>query len=75
MLNRGGKKSSGKSAAQGSPRRHPRHNAKGKVRCQLGDVLDLSAGGMRVACDGKPALKAGSAAKVNLNTNAGREAV
>ncbi len=70
MLSKGGK-----SSGNQSDRRHPRHSAKGKAKCTLGDVLDLSAGGMRVACDGKPALKAGSAATVNLRTNAGTEAV
>ncbi len=72
MISRGGKS---KDKSKEAARRHPRHSGKNKVRCLLGDVLDLSAGGMRIACSGKPPLKAGSAAKVDLRTNEGQESV
>ena len=56
-----------------APRRHKRHAGKGKARCELGDVLDISAGGMRIGCPGKPPLKPGSAAIVTVKTSAGLE--
>lgn len=69
------KKDTKKASPADAPRRHERHSAKGKVKCTLGDVLDLSAGGMRVACTGKPALKEGNAASIKLRTSAGLEPV
>ncbi|MEM1446309.1 MAG: DnaJ domain-containing protein [Planctomycetota bacterium] len=56
-----------------APRRHKRHGGKGKARCELGDVLDISAGGMRIGCPGKPPLKPGAAATIHVKTSAGRE--
>ncbi|MEM7576353.1 MAG: DnaJ domain-containing protein [Planctomycetota bacterium] len=56
-----------------APRRHKRHVGKGKARCELGDVLDISAGGMRVQCPGKPPLKSGAAATIRVKTSAGSE--
>ncbi len=58
-----------------APRRHKRHMGKGKARCALGEVLDISAGGMRIACPGKPPLKEGAAATVSIITSAGDESL
>ncbi len=70
-----GKAGDKKGKAGKAERRHERHSAKGKVKCPLGDVLDVSAGGMRVACSGKPALQPGTAAAIKLRTAAGVESV
>lgn len=59
--------------ANPAPRRHKRHRGKGKARCKLGEVLDISAGGMRIACPGKPPLKPGAAASISVKTSAGNE--
>ncbi|MEM1098862.1 MAG: DnaJ domain-containing protein [Planctomycetota bacterium] len=88
MYKRGDQRASGKSGppktgkpmkpgkggkASPAPRRHKRHTGKGKARCELGDVLDISAGGMRIGCAGKPALKPGEAATIRVKTSAGSE--
>lgn len=47
------------------PRTHERVNPKG-LRCPLGEVVDVSEGGMRVRCFGKPAVEIGINTKFNL---------
>lgn len=69
------KSASGSKGGNLAPRRHPRHLAKSKARCPLGEVLDLSAGGMRIACKGKPPLRPGRAATISVRTSAGEESL
>jgi hypothetical protein len=57
-------------------RRFERFPAKSKgVRCALGEILDLSGGGMRVLCQDKTPMKVNTAAKVMLKTLDGKEEV
>lgn len=53
------------------PRHHDRVNAVG-LSCHLGDVLDLSAGGLRVGREGKPSVERGSVVQIALRTAAQR---
>lgn len=57
------------SAAAGPtrPRAHDRVNAVG-LSCHLGEVLDMSAGGMRVSREGKPAVERGSVLQIALKS-------
>lgn len=41
------------------------------VRCALGEILDVSASGMRVMCDGKPPVKQGGVIPVRLKFSDG----
>ena len=53
------------------PRRNaPRHFVDG-LSCELGEVCDLSATGMRIKGSGKPILKKGQNGKVSLSFNGG----
>ncbi len=57
-------------------RRFERFMVKSKgIKCALGEVLDLSGGGMRILCKDKPGMKANTAATLQLQTMAGRESV
>jgi len=49
------------------PRGHDRVNAVG-LSCHLGDVADMSAGGMRVSREGKPAVERGAVLQIALKT-------
>lgn len=69
MFKRGNKAKAGSE----KQRRHARHQAKSGVGCPLGKVLDLSAGGMRLGCKGKPPIKPGSAATIRIKTPMGVE--
>ena len=51
-------------------RRHGRVRAEETV-CTLGVVLDISASGMRVRCEGKPPLKSGQLVTITLATPLG----
>ncbi len=53
--------------AANHPRGHDRVNAVG-LSCHLGDVLDMSAGGMRVQREGKPSVERGAALQIALKT-------
>jgi len=46
-------------------RRSERHPAEG-MRCQIGDVVDLSGSGMRILCKGKPPLAVGQCIDLKL---------
>ncbi|MEE9211099.1 MAG: DnaJ domain-containing protein [Phycisphaeraceae bacterium] len=46
-------------------RRHERHTSD-VVTCELGDLLDISASGMRIGCKGKPPVNPGKAGNVKL---------
>ncbi|MEM6258172.1 MAG: DnaJ domain-containing protein [Planctomycetota bacterium] len=63
-----------KKARSGSPswreRRSPRYRGE-TVRCALGTILDISATGMRVLCDGKPPVQIGGAMPIRLKFDDG----
>ena len=66
----------GAAAKNGPPeRRLERHTAKGAVKSSLGKVLDLSAGGARVRCDARPAVKPQDATPLELSLMGGGETV
>jgi len=47
-------------------RKHKRYES-GLVNCELGEVKDISAGGLRIACYGKPPLRRGRSATIKLS--------
>ncbi|MCK4873005.1 MAG: DnaJ domain-containing protein [Phycisphaerales bacterium] len=56
---------SDKRSATDRRRRHRRYQTAG-VTCDLGELLDLSRSGVRVACDGKPTVVEGERATLTL---------
>lgn len=52
-------------------RRHERHFTD-NVSCDVGDVVDMSASGMRVACRGRPPMREGQVAKMVLAFTGGK---
>jgi len=50
------------------PRGHDRVNAVG-LSCHLGEVVDMSAGGMRVSREGKPSVDRGAVLQIALRTS------
>ncbi len=65
----------GRSAGSGSrgvvPRRQPRYQTHG-LTCALGDVIDLSATGMRVSCRRKPAVRRGDVLDFSIRAGSQR---
>ena len=61
----------GRTSAKNGPgvginaRQHERH-ATDIVKCPLGDVINLSASGIRLRCKGKPPLQPGGTARITL---------
>ncbi len=47
-------------------RKHRRYESH-VVMCELGEVKDISAGGMRIQCEGKPPLRLGRSANIKLS--------
>ncbi|MFM9995500.1 MAG: DnaJ domain-containing protein [Phycisphaerales bacterium] len=50
------------------PRRHERHAAHG-LSCELGEVVDLSASGMKLNCAKKPTVKRGDVLEFSLRSS------
>jgi hypothetical protein len=57
------------------PRRRSKRHEVDSLSCDLGTVLDLSTGGMRVACAGKPPLRVGQGGRIKLRIPEGSLAI
>jgi hypothetical protein len=53
------------------PRRRATRHKVDALECDLGEVLDLSSTGMRVACRGKPPIRIGQSGSIRLQTVSG----
>jgi len=58
-------------AVQDMRRQAPRHQVD-SISCPLGKIMDLSTGGMRIACKGKPPVRIGQVGSVDLRCSGGK---